>query len=148
MQVKMLIFSSEKNPKSFSTHWLPKLPLTNCWQRWNNELLDAPCIIEWMHTHAATGTVFWGTVATQYFVSWSCQTILVSPWQHASHLISYFSWDRNCFPRNLHLFTKWSHCNSAVSTVSAPVAAFYLIPLWFDLLILESSLDKSTRITS
>lgn len=81
-------------------------------------------------------------------MSCSCQTILVSPWQHTSDLSSYFSIDRNNFSTNLCLFNKQLSCNNEVSAVSAPVSAFYLFPPRSDCFILDSSLVESARFTS
>lgn len=96
--------------------------------------------MEWRYTHDTKGE--------QCFVSWSCQTILVSPWQHTSDLSSYFSIDRNNFSTNLCLLNKQHSCNNEVSAVSVAVAAFYLFLSWSCWFILNSSLVKSARFTS
>lgn len=103
------------------------------------EQWTAEYCVEWRYTHDTKGE--------QCFVSWSCQTILVSPWQHTSDLSSYFSIDRNNFSTNVCLYNKQHSCNNEVSVVSAPVAAFYLLPPWSDCFILDS-LVKSPRFTS
>lgn len=75
MQVKVLIFSTRVGEASVhagarvSTH---KLLAEVKQQAAGNSM-------KWKHTRATTGTVLWRTVTTQYFVSWSGQTILISP---------------------------------------------------------------------